>query len=52
MAAKRRLIIVIPISTGNEVDRWLTEPNLPLDSIPDDIRKYIRDRRIEFLIII
>ena len=52
MAAKRRPTIVIPVSTGNEVDRWLTEPNLPLDSIPDDIRKYIRDRRIEFLIII
>jgi len=52
MAVKRRLIIIILVLTSNEVDRWLTEPNLLFNSTSDDIRKYIRDRRIEFLIII
>ena len=51
MAAKRRPTIAIPVSTGNEIDRWLTEPNLPLDSTPDDIRRYMRDRRTDFPII-
>ena len=52
MATKRRPTIAIPVSTGNEIDRWLTEPNLPLDSTPDDIQRYMRDRRTDFPIII
>jgi hypothetical protein len=52
MAVKRRPAIVILVSTSNEVDRWLTEPNLLLDSTPEDIKTYIRSRRTEFLIII
>jgi hypothetical protein len=52
MAVKRRPAIAIPVSTSNEVDRWLAEPNLPLDSTPEDIKTYMRSRRTEFLIII
>jgi len=52
MAVKRRPTIAIPVLTNNEVDRWLIEPNLPLDSTPEDIKAYMRSRRTEFPIII
>jgi hypothetical protein len=41
MAVKRRLAIAILVSTSNEVDHWLTKPNLPLNSTPKDIKAYI-----------
>jgi hypothetical protein len=52
MAVKRRSIIVILVLTSNKIDHWLIESNLPLDSTPDNIQRYIRDRRTDFLIII
>jgi hypothetical protein len=52
MAAKRRPTIAILVSTSNEVDRWLMEPNLPLNSTPKDIKAYIQSKRTEFPIII
>jgi hypothetical protein len=52
MAVKRRPTIAILVSTSNEVDRWLMEPNLPLNSTPKDIKAYMRSRRTEFPIII
>jgi hypothetical protein len=37
MAVKCRPIIVILVLTGNEIDHWLIELNLPLNSTPNNI---------------
>jgi hypothetical protein len=37
MAVKRRPIIAILVLTSNEIDHWLIEPNLPLNSTPNNI---------------